>query len=146
MRSAYDKSDKKTVLGQWGCVPKIQNGKYEPYSTWVDCKYMKEGDEISFIGCCGCCYPPKIFDDEIFKEEIFMNLCPTADDIWFWIMEKRLGIKTKFIDPYGHGYNISVNRIEEYDWDQRGTLMYQNVVEGKNDVQLRSLLDFYQLD
>ena len=144
MRSAYDNSDKKTVLGQWGCIPKIINGNYAPYSTWVDCKDMKDGDEISFFGCC-CCYPPYIFDDEILNEKIFMSLCPTADDIWFWIMEKRLKIERKFITPFGYGYNIPINRIEEYDLSQTGTLMYTNVTLGNNDVQLKLLLEYYNI-
>lgn len=144
MRTAYDASDKKTVLGQWGCIPAVVDGKYAPYSTWVDCKFMKDGDEISFFGCC-CCYPPDIFDDEILNEKIFLALCPTADDIWFWVMEKRLGIKTALIEPSGNGYNKSINRIEEYDWSQKGTLMFVNVTLGKNDEQLEALLKHYNI-
>lgn len=145
MREAYDASDKHTVLGQWGCIPQKQDGKFLPYSQWKDCKYGDETSEISFFGCC-CCYPPNIFDDEISKEEIFMKLCPTADDIWFWAMEERLGINRAYIQPWGYGYNTHVNRIEEYDWNQQGTLMYQNVVQGKNDLQLKSVIDYYQLE
>ena len=144
MRCAYDKSDKKTVLGQWGCIPEKNNGKYIPYNEWKDIKYLQEGDEISFFGCC-CCYPPHIFDSEILKKEVFMKLCPTADDIWFWVMEKRLGIKTKLIEPCGYGLNTLVNRIEEYDLSQKGTLMYQNVANGKNNKQLLDLLTYYNL-
>ena len=144
MREAYDASDKHTVLGQWGCIPQRQDGRFLPYSQWKDCKYGDETSEISFFGCC-CCYPPNIFDDEILKEDIFMSLCPTADDIWFWVMEKRLGIKTKLIEPSGNTYNTSVNRIEEYDWTQQGTLMYLNVTQGKNDEQLEALLKHYNI-
>ena len=145
MREAYDASDKHTVLGQWGCIPQRQDGRFLPYSQWKDCKYGDEKSEISFFGCC-CCYPPHIFDDEIINEAIFMKLCPTADDIWFWAMEERLGIKRAYIQPWGYGYNTPVNRIEEYDWNQQGTLMYQNVVQGKNDMQLKSVVDYYKLD
>lgn len=144
MKKAYEKSNKKTVLGHWGCIPEKKEGKYIPYNEWKDIKYMKEGDEVSFFGCC-CCYPPHIFDEEILKKEIFMKLCPTADDIWFWVMEKRLGIKTKLIEPCGYGLNTPVNRIEEYDLSQKGTLMYQNVTNGKNNKQLIDLIEYYNL-
>lgn len=146
MREAYDASDKHTVLGQWGCIPIKKNGKYLPYNQWPDCKLGTKEDEKMFIGCCGICYPPCVFEDEIFNEQIFMQLCPTADDIWFWAMEERLGIKREYIQPWGYGYNTPVNRIEEYDWNQTGTLMYKNVVLGKNDVQLRAVVDYYRLD
>lgn len=142
---AYQESDKKTVLGQWGCIPEKKDGEYIPYNQWKDCKHRTASSEISFFGCC-CCYPPSIFDNEIFNENVFMKLCPTADDIWFWVMEKRQNIKTQLIEPSGYGYNQSVNRIEEYDWSQTGTLMHANVVGGKNDEQLRALLEFYQID
>lgn len=145
MTNAYNQSDKETILGQWGCIPLKKNGKYLPYSKWPDCKLGTKEDEKLFIGCCGICYPPRVFDNEIFNEQIFMQLCPTADDIWFWAMEERLGIKRDYIEPWGHGYHVSVNRIEEYDWTQRGTLMYQNVVEGRNDQQLRKVLEYYKL-
>ena len=144
--SAFENSDKKTVLGQWGCVPEKKDGKYIPYNQWKDCKHRNQDSEISFFGCGGCLYPPKIFDDEIFNEEVFMKHCPTADDIWFWVMEKRLNIKTQLIEPSGYGYNQSVNRIEEYDWSQKGTLMHTNVVGGRNDEQLRALLELYKID
>lgn len=145
MTNAYYQSDKETVLGQWGCIPLKKNGKYLPYSQWPDCKLGTKEDEKLFIGCCGVCYPPRVFDGEIFNEQIFMQLCPTADDIWFWVMEERLCIKRDYIEPWGHGYHVSVNRIEEYDWTQKGTLMYQNVVEGRNDQQLRNVLEYYKL-
>lgn len=145
MTNAYSNSDKKTVIGQWGCIPTKENGHYIPYNRWPDCKKGTKDDEKSFIGCCGICYPPHIFDDEILKEEVFMQLCPIADDIWFWAMQERLGIKRSYIEPWGRGYHISVNRIEEYDWSQTGTLMSQNLVGGRNDQQLVNILEYYRL-
>lgn len=147
LTTAYKCSDKKTILGMWGCIPeKSMDGKFLPYSQWKDCKYGDEHSEISFYGVGSCCYPPHLFDDEIFKKEIFLKLCPTADDIWFWAMEERLNLKKQYISHYGHGYHRSVNRIEEYDLSQRGTLMYQNVMGGRNDQQLQLILNFYHLD
>lgn len=143
---AYEKSDRMTVLGMWGCIPEKKDGKYIPYNQWKDSKYIKIDDEISLFGVGGCIYPPAVFDEEMFREDVFMRLCPTADDIWFWVMEKRLNIKTQLIEPSGYGYNQSVNRIEEYDWSQKGTLMHTNVVGGRNDEQLRALLELYNID
>lgn len=144
--NAYQQSDKRTILGMWGCIPEKKDGKYLPYSQWKDCKYGDENSEISFYGVGSCCYPPYIFDNEIFNKDVFLKLCPTADDIWFWAMEQRLNIKKQYITHYGYGYHCSINRIEEYDWNQKGTLMYQNVVQGRNDEQLRSVIEYYGLE
>lgn len=143
---AYIQSDKKTVLGQWGCIPEKRDGKYVPYNEWRDCKYGKEDSPVSIYGCAGCCYPPYIFDDEIRKKDIFLKLCPSADDIWFWAMEERQNIKRQYIPQKGYGYHTYVNRIEEYDWSLDSTLMHQNVVEGKNNAQLDAVVAYYGLD
>lgn len=146
MMKAYTSSDKKTVLGQWGCIPEKKAGKFLPYSQWKDCKYGTEESPISFFGCGGCYYPPHVFDEEILKKDLFMKMCPTADDIWFWIMEERLGIKRKYINQKGYGWNIPVDRIYDYKVTADNCLTTENVVNGKNDIQLRTLLDYYQLD
>lgn len=144
INEAYNKSDKQTVLGQWGCIPEKKDGTYIPYNEWKDCKFGDDNSPISFYGCC-CCYPPHIFDDEILKEELFMSLCPSADDIWLWAMEERQNIKRAYIKQKGNSFHISVNRIEEYDWSQKGTLMHQNVVLGKNNEQLKAVVEYYHL-
>ncbi len=146
MQKAYAQSDKKTVLGSWGCIVEKRNGEFLPYSEWRDCKYGNEKSEYSMFGCCCCCYPPHIFDDEILKKEVFMELCPTADDLWFWAMERRQGISIKMIEPHGYGLHRPVNRIEEYDLTQTGTLFFSNVTGGKNNEQLCALIKKYNLE
>lgn len=34
----------------------------------------------------GCLFPPKSLHEEIFREDKFMTLAPTNDDLWFWLM------------------------------------------------------------
>lgn len=144
MTKAYLASDKATVLGQWGCIPEKKGGKYVPYSQWKDCKYATSDSPISFFGCC-CCYPPRIFDSEILKKELFMKMCPTADDIWFWAMEERLKIKKQYIDMKGYGWNTPIDRIYDYLITADNCLTTENVVNGRNDAQLHSLLKYYNL-
>jgi hypothetical protein len=146
VNDAYIKSDKRTVLGQWWFIPIRRDNKYLPYDQWIDGRDADSNSEKSFIGCCGVCYPPYIFDEEILKEDLFMKLCPFADDIWFWAMEERLHIKRNCIEPYGYGFHTSVNRIEEFDLSQKGTLMYKNVFEGRNNTQLRNVIEYYKLE
>jgi len=146
MSAAYQESDKQTVLGSWGCIPEKQDGKYLPYNEWKDCMYWTEGMPISFFGGNGTCYPPNLFDDEIRNSDVFLKICPKADDIWFWAMEERLGIKRAYITPKGYGYHRSVDRIYEYQVGADGCLTLSNVINGENDVQLKNVLDYYNLD
>lgn len=142
MVEAYRNSDKHTVFATWGCIVGKENGKYLPYTQWKDCQYGDENSEYSLYGGGGG-YPPHIFDDEILREDIFMKLSPTADDIWFWIQEKRMGVKTRLTTNHGYGLHRLVDRISAYDTS--GALTAINDIGGQNDVQLRKLLDYYHL-
>lgn len=145
LMETYEKSDKKTVIGSWGCIPIIRNGKYAPYTIWQDCKYGNAATEYSLFAGNGTVYPPHIFDDEICNMDVFMKLCPTADDIWFWVQEKRLGIKTQLIADAGYGLHVPVNRVFTYNPNLQGTLFFENGIQGKNDEQLNALLDYYRM-
>jgi hypothetical protein len=115
-----------------------------PYSEWPDSDFGDEASDFSLYGVHGAIYPPHLFDEEVFNKDVFLKLAPYADDIWLWIQEKRLGIKTKVIRSFNSHRNISVNRIEEMDYSQKGTLFFKNVVSGRNDEQLEKLLNYYQ--
>ena len=91
--SAYKKSDCKSVIGIWACiVERDDEGKYLPYNKWKDCRVGNSSSEYSLYSGYGSLYPQGIFDNEILNEQIFLKLAPTADDLWFWAMEKRLNI------------------------------------------------------
>lgn len=49
------------------------------------------------VGVGGVLYPSECFDDEIMQEKIFMDICPTNDDIWFWLMGVKNQRKVKVI-------------------------------------------------
>lgn len=146
LTKAYQESDKKTVLGQWGCIPEKKDGKYIPYNEWKDCKYGNENSPISFYGGYCCCYPPLVFDDEILKKEVFMKLCPKADDIWFWAMEERQGIKRSYIPQKGYGYHRPIDRIYDYEIGADDCLTLANGINGENDKQLLNVLEYYHLE
>ncbi len=45
------------------------------------------------VGCGGVLYPPGSLSNEVTKEEAFMRLAPTNDDVWFWCMGVLNGYK-----------------------------------------------------
>lgn len=48
--------------------------------------YPKTSYLYKVTGCGGVLYPPHCMADDILNEELFMELCPTNDDLWFWLM------------------------------------------------------------
>lgn len=144
MVDAYNNSDKRTVFATWGCIVGKKDGKYLPYSQWKDCEFGDANSEYSLFGG-GSIYPPHVFDEDVSNEKLFMDLCPTADDIWFWVQEKRMGVKTQLTEKHGYGLHRLVDRITAFDIEGGGGLTAINVLGGKNDEQLKKALEYYHL-
>lgn len=66
--------------GQW-CVSR---GGYDvyPFLTYLH----------ALTGCSGALYPPASLPPETLDETLFMEIAPTNDDIWFWLMAMRAGL------------------------------------------------------
>ena len=47
-------------------------------------KYPSYANKITGVG--GVLYPPNSLYKDILDENLFMNLAPTNDDVWFWLM------------------------------------------------------------
>lgn len=141
----YNHSDKKTVICHWANIQEKRAGKFVPYSQWQDSLYGNEHSVYAPFGGDGTLYPPYIFDDEILNDDVFMKLAPTTDDIWYWLMEYRGGIKTKLLDNAKLLINENVNKIDLLKEEGSTALYFQNCIYGQNDKQFQSLLDFYKI-
>lgn len=58
------------------------------YDTWPEATYLHK-----LTGGGGTLYPPHVLDENVLNREIFMDKCPTNDDIWFWFMAVLHGTK-----------------------------------------------------
>lgn len=68
------------VLCNWGAV---KNGK--DYVDWKNLLFMKREKpslDILQIGVGGVLYPSNSLYEDVFKKNIFLEICPLADDIW----------------------------------------------------------------
>jgi len=57
---------------------KTVSGGYDTYS------YPSFKHKLT--GCSGVLYPPNSLYQDVCKDELFMKLAPTNDDLWFWLM------------------------------------------------------------
>lgn len=146
MTKAYEMSDKRTVIGTWGCIPEQKDGKYLPYNEWKDCKLGDGNSPISFKSGYGTLFPPNVFDDEIMNDKVFMKLSPTADDIWFWIMMERQSVSRMYLGNYGYGIHVPINRVAAYEIASDECLTVTNVINGQNNKQCADLLRYYNLN
>ncbi|MEI8273793.1 MAG: hypothetical protein WCG08_14350, partial [Paludibacter sp.] len=145
LMEAYENSDKKSVICHWAYMAEQRNGKFVPVSKWKDSKY---GNSQSFhfpVGQDGVLYPPQIFDEEMFKSDIFMKLC-TNDDVWFWIQEYRCKVKVLLIQDSSKHKSSFVNTLDQWVPTKKSALLYLNVIEGRNDINLKNLLEYYKIN
>jgi hypothetical protein len=62
-------------------------GKLLPYQQWPHIKVQPEnGRDLMVIGVFGVLYPPNALDMRVHDEDLFLELAPKADDLWFTSM------------------------------------------------------------
>lgn len=87
----------------------------------------------------GALFKKNFFHDDVLRRDLFTELAPLADDIWFWAMTVLNDTKIKIPDA------AQSNLIYvDIDTQTNGeTLFSKNIGEGKNDVQLRRIIEYY---
>lgn len=121
-------------------VHKIKLSKEDvmlPYEQWVkeaDFDVYEARDDWFFTGGAGTLFPPHIFSEEVFRQEIIKELCPYADDIWLNIQAATCHVPI---------VNAACNRYLTYiDGSQEIRLVDINLT--KNDEQLKNLAVYYK--
>lgn len=121
-----------------------KDNKPIPYNEW---KWEKADKKVSplnfFTGVGGVLYPPSAFDDEIFNETVFTDICKYADDVWYFCMALKKGTPVMKNDTRSaRGVEYLTN--EEV---QDMALYHTNLGtdENSNDAQLSRVMDRYDL-
>jgi len=97
-------------------------------------------------GSAGILYPPKCFHADTMNKNLFMNLAPYADDIWFWAMavmnKEHFGEDSPYIVIAGSCLRTlslidprqekNGNALANYNWSKNG-----------NDKQLKAIIEQY---
>lgn len=148
--NAYIESDKKKVICREGKVLLKDQEKFLPYSKQpgireYDTALLRDAQLLPF-GVAGVLYPPQIFGPEVFNKEIFRKLCPSADDVWFGIMELYYGIRQIYVKDNSWSGDCDIDKNEEYIEKGSSALHFQNDIHGKNDIQFKALLNYYNIE
>jgi hypothetical protein len=106
-----------------------------PYREWTKNIVGTIDDVLMATGVGGVLYPPGCFDKTVLDEKLFMELCPTTDDIWFFWMSRINGFET-----VGTGkYLNTVCWIGTHD----SGLAQLNVDNHGNDKSLANMVDYF---
>ena len=114
--------------------------KILPYKNWTPQTEPSTSVLNFFTGNGGVLYPPKSLYKDIFKEDLFAKLCPTADDIWFWAMAALNGRKINIVENCI--FKPLPTDIEKESESSDALVLYKiNITQ--NDVQLKNIFEYY---
>jgi len=117
-------------------------GQLNSYNEWPKCITI---DNASFLNFCttggGVLYPPDALYKDTLNEELFMKLCPTADDIWFWAMAVLNNTKIRVVDN-----NITelIYINPELEFKMNNGLTLNKINQFNNNTQLNNAINFYK--
>jgi hypothetical protein len=114
--------------------PKLQKDALAPYASWTMNATSNEG--VLFpTGIGGVLYPPGCFLPLVTDETLFMELAPTADDVWFFFCARLNGGKARLAK---RSFNIVNWRSTHHSG-----LAQDNVISGQNDVCIQKVVTYF---
>lgn len=137
---AYQKDPSKIYFYRGHYVLFDKNGEPRPYLDWVK-QGAKGCDIYNFpTGVGGILYPPHCYHEDMTNKELFLQLCPNADDVWFKTMTFLKGTLCEKIDtPHYDTLFVPI------DIDEESSLQRINVVSGGNDKQIAAVFRHYNI-
>jgi len=114
------------------------------YLEWDMCSSNGSDSKLNFLtGVGGVLYPPNAFLSEVFNEEVFMNICKYADDVWFYAM--LLMNDKDIVKSFTHAENgcdyVEISNPQEHALCSINT----DAEHCMNDVQIKAVFDKYNL-
>lgn len=124
-------------------LPRIDGETVSPYNSWLSISEACESKHLVPIGVGGVLYPPGSLHKEVLNEDAFSKLAPNADDLWFWTMAKMHGSSHACVELRKPNYTFDAL----YQYFHKGSaLTHDNAGEGKNDMQLKKILNYYHIN
>ena len=118
-----------------------ESGEIGPYNNWPQGISTDKASYLNFLtGVGGVLYPPGSLYRDVSNSELFMKLCPTADDVWFWAMAVLNDRKIRVVDRNIAKF-IALDPELENEMKDGATLYRVN--KTANDDQIRRVVDFY---
>lgn len=133
----YLKFPEHIVAHRLRCIKTDRQGFARPYKSWIlDDQCQKE--RFLPIGAEGVLYPPGVFSDMVFDEELFLELAPKADDLWFKAVALSEG---KYAIKAENSPKIAIPIMGT----QKVSLKSENVDEDRNRTQWDALAKHFNL-
>jgi glycosyltransferase involved in cell wall biosynthesis len=118
-----------------------ESGEIDSYNRWPN---GISTDEASYLNFCttggGALYPPGSLYQDVSRPDLFMKLCPTADDVWFWAMAVLNDRKIRVVDR-----NIPefIPLDPELESEMKDGVTLYSINKHANDGQIKRVIEFF---
>lgn len=126
-------------------ITKQSNSSLNSYLKWD----WRQGNDTPpsnlnfFTGGAGTLFPPNSLHKEVFNEDVFLSICPTADDVWFNAMARLQG--TPICKAFTHS-NIGEDYLDRLSPLEEGLGVHNNDSKNcLNDIQIKAVFEKYSI-
>lgn len=135
------KSHPEDVVCYRGTRMLIEKDSIAPYAQWPEYTSCDKPSYLLFAqGGEGALYPPGALHPEVHNREVFMEISPTADDVWFKAMVLYNDVRhVKLSEKHQDFQRVHGTQVGGQ------TLHHVNNVLGQNDQQVAAVFSRYDL-
>ena len=119
------------------------NGNLKSYREWDIETTDINNAHIFPTGGGGCLYKRSLLYKDVCREDLFMELAPKADDVWFYFMEV-LQKTPRVVLPSRGAIFYSLDFFYQY-FHSNASLYASNCGQSQNDMQIRAVMEYYDL-
>ncbi len=112
------------------------------YKEWNGDVYGESGPQVFPCGVGGVLYDPRLLYKDVTRKDLFTQLSPLADDVWFYFMELLKDTECCVLKRRILGTLYPINMFY-LKFHKNSGLAKQNVGENMNNVQIKNVMDFY---
>ena len=139
LKSLYDAylNNPNSIICSRGRKIKFKNKTLDKYENWELCKTQEDASYLNLMtGIGGVLYPPNSLNNNVFDYDLACEICPDADDLWFWAMAVINKTKTVIIE---FQKLVSLNISRDLRLTNKKRLFDSNIK--KNDAQVENILN-----
>jgi hypothetical protein len=122
------------------------DGSLKSYLQWNMCS-QSDAQLLKnnfFTSGSGTLFPPNSLHKDVFNENVFMDICPTADDVWFNAMARLKGLEIR--KSYTHSPNGDDFLINESLQSSGLCIINNNPNNCQNDKQIKAVFEKYGIN
>jgi hypothetical protein len=111
----------------------LADGSLAPYNSWRPDVAAARREALLFpTGVAGILYPPGVLHALTVSADLFLSLCPSADDVWLYWMGRINGARVRL-----SGFRF---RLVNWPGSQGRALADANIGRSQNDAQIKTML------